>query len=71
MIQGRYVCRGSKSNNGIRQVHLVRDNYMDHESQPEEVLINTQSNMFNEGEEYFVHVTHIIKLKRELFPPTK
>lgn len=71
MIQGRYVCRGSKSNNGIRQVHLVLDDYASRESQPEELLINTKSWMFVEGDEYFVHITNIVKRHRELFPPTK
>lgn len=71
MIQARYICRGSKSNNGIRQVHLVKDDYVNKGSQPEEILVNTKSGMFTEGEEYFVHITNIVKRQRETAPPSK
>lgn len=56
-MNGEFICRSVKRNNGIKQVHLVRD---DTRSQPENILLDTLSDEFVMGRKYLVQVTPLV-----------
>jgi len=56
-MHAEYLCRGVKRNNGIKQVHLVRDNTR---SQPENILLDTVSEEFVMGRKYLVQITDLV-----------
>lgn len=48
----KVLCRMVNENNGIKQVLLTCDEYLDHYSQPEEWLVNLNEDIFKEGDEW-------------------
>ena len=56
-MREKFFVRSVVANNGIRQVHLTHDVYRDEFSQPVEILVNTKSEMFHDGDEWIVSMT--------------
>ena len=55
-MREKFIVRSVVGNNGIRQVHMTHDVYRDELSQPLEILINTLSDMFWDGDEWMVEM---------------
>lgn len=58
----KFIVQNVHRNNIIRQIHMTHDVYRDETSQPMEILINTRSDMFREGDEWMVSLT-LVKRK--------
>lgn len=56
-MRDEYICVSVRRNNGIKQVHLVKDHPM---SQPEDILWDVLSEEFVEGRRYQIYVVPII-----------
>jgi hypothetical protein len=63
-MREKFIVRSVVANNGIRQVHMSHDVYSDEFSQPVEIMLNTQSDMFRDGDEWVVQMT-LVKRSKE------
>jgi hypothetical protein len=58
-----FTVRSVTPNNGIRRVHLTHDFYRNEFSQPIEMILNINSEMYQEGDEWLVH--HVLVRRAE------
>jgi hypothetical protein len=62
-MREKFTVRSVVANNGIRHVHLTHDVYRDEFSQPVEIMIDTMSDMFRDGDEWIVQMTLVSRAK--------
>jgi hypothetical protein len=62
-MREKFIVRSVVANNGVRQVHMTHDVYRDEFSQPVEIMLNTQSDMFRDGDEWVVQMTLVSRSK--------
>jgi hypothetical protein len=62
-MREKFTVRSVVANNGIRQVHMTHDDYRNEQSHPTEILLNTQSDMFRDGDEWSVQMTLLSRSK--------
>ena len=62
-MREKFTVQSVVANNGIRQIHMIHDDYRGEQSQPTEILLNTQSDMFRDGDEWSVQMTLLSRSK--------
>jgi hypothetical protein len=63
-----FTVRNVTSNNGIRRIHMTHDFFKDDFSQPVEILLNTRSDIFKEGDDWEVHMTLVRRAESKSLP---